>query len=45
MDGACSKHRSDGIGALSGKPIRKRPPRRPRRRWKDNIKIDLKETV
>jgi hypothetical protein len=28
---------------LAGKPERKRPPRRPRRRWEDNIKIDLQE--
>jgi hypothetical protein len=29
---------------LVGKPERKRPPRRPRRRREDNKKIDLKET-
>jgi hypothetical protein len=28
---------------LVGKPEGKRPLRRPRRRWKDNIKMDLKE--
>jgi hypothetical protein len=28
---------------LVGKPERKRPLRRPRRRWVDNIKIDLRE--
>ena len=28
---------------LTGKPRRKRPLRRSRRRWEDNIKIDLKE--
>jgi hypothetical protein len=27
---------------LAGKPGRKRPVGRPRRRWKDNIKIDLR---
>ena len=26
-----------------GKPGGKRPPGRPRRRWKDNIKMDLQE--
>jgi hypothetical protein len=26
-----------------GKPEGKRPPRRPRRRWVDNIKMDLRE--
>jgi hypothetical protein len=29
---------------LVGKPERKRPLRRPRRRWVDNIKIDRRET-
>jgi len=28
---------------LVGKPGGKRPIRRPRRRWKDNIKINLQE--
>jgi hypothetical protein len=28
---------------LVGKPERKRPLERPRRRWKDNIKMDLQE--
>ena len=28
---------------LVGKPERKRPLGRPRRRWEDNIKMDLKE--
>ena len=28
---------------LVGKPVGKRPMGRPRRRWKDNIKMDLKE--
>jgi hypothetical protein len=26
-----------------GKPEVKRPPERPRRRWEDNIKLDLRE--
>jgi len=30
-------------GALVGKPERKRPLRRPRSRWEDNIKMDLQE--
>jgi transposase len=29
---------------LVGKPEGKRPPGRPRRRWVDNIKMDLGET-
>jgi hypothetical protein len=28
---------------LVGKPERKRPPGRPRRRWVDNIKMDLRD--
>ena len=28
---------------LTGKPTGKRPLRRPRRRWGDNIRMDLKE--
>jgi hypothetical protein len=30
---------------LVGKPDGKRPLRRPRSRWEDNIKIDLQEVV
>ena len=29
--------------ALVGKPDEKKPFRRPRRRWEDNIKMDLEE--
>jgi hypothetical protein len=29
---------------LVGKPEGKRPPGRPRRRWEENIKINLRET-
>jgi hypothetical protein len=35
-----------GIGVykvLVGRPERKRPVGRPRRRWEDNIKMDLRE--
>ena len=28
---------------LTGKPTGKRPMRRPRRRWEDNIRMDLEE--
>jgi hypothetical protein len=31
--------------ALVGKPEGKRPLGRPRRRWKDNIKMDLREVA
>jgi hypothetical protein len=30
-------------GVLVGRPEGKRPLRRPRRRWEDNIKMDLQE--
>ena len=38
----------DGTSAfkiLTGKPTGKRPLGRPRRRWEDNIRMDLKGTV
>jgi hypothetical protein len=35
----------NGYTILVGKPEMKRPLGRPRRRWEDNIKIDLKEIV
>jgi len=31
------------VGFLVGKPEVKRPLRRPRRRWEDNINLDLQE--
>jgi hypothetical protein len=33
----------NGQRILVGRPEGKRPPRRPRRRWVDNIKTDLAE--
>ena len=33
----------EGYRVLVGKPERKRPLERPRRRWEDNIKMDLQE--
>jgi hypothetical protein len=35
--------RRDVYRVLVGKPEEKRPLGRPRRRWKDNIKMDLKK--
>jgi len=45
MDGACSAFgEGRGVyGVLVGKPVGKRPLGRPRRRWEDNIKMDLRE--
>ena len=45
VGGACGAH-GEGRGVqrvLVGKPDRKRPLGRPRRRWEDNIKMDLQE--
>jgi hypothetical protein len=35
--------RKGAYRALVGKPERRRPLGRPRRRWEDNIKMDLRE--
>jgi len=45
MGGACCAY-GEGSGVhrvLVGKPEGKRPLGRPRRRWEDNIKMDLRE--
>jgi hypothetical protein len=36
--------KSNGCRLLLGKPEGKKPLERPRRRWVDNIKLDLRET-
>ena len=45
MGRACGTYGEDrGLhGVLVGKPEGKRPLGRPRRRWEDNIKMDLEE--
>ena len=45
MGGACGAYGGDrGVHrVLVGKPDGKRPLGRPRHRWEDNIKMDLKE--
>jgi hypothetical protein len=45
MGGACSTcgERRGVYRVLVRKPERKRPLGRPRRRWEDNIKVDLQE--
>jgi len=40
---ACMGERRGAYGVLVGKPDGKRPLGRPRRRWEDNIKMDLQE--
>jgi hypothetical protein len=44
MGGACSRNgeNRNAYRILVGKPKEKRPLGRPRRRWKDNIRMDLK---
>jgi hypothetical protein len=45
MGWTCGRH-GEGRGAyrvLVGRPESKRPLGRPRRRWEDNIKMDLRE--
>jgi hypothetical protein len=46
VDRACSTHgeKRNAYRNLVGKPEGKRPLGRPRRRWVDNIKIDIRET-
>jgi hypothetical protein len=45
MGRACSTNveKINAYRILVGKPERKRPLGRPRRRWVDNIKMDLRE--
>jgi hypothetical protein len=42
---ACSRNgeKRNAYRSLMRKPERKRPPRRPRQRWVNNIKMDLEE--
>jgi hypothetical protein len=44
MGRACSKNGGRRDKILVGNPQGKRPLGRPRRRWVDNIKMDLRET-
>jgi hypothetical protein len=45
MGGACSRYgeKRGAYRVLMGRPEGKRPLGRPRRRWEDNIKMDLQE--
>jgi len=45
MGGACSMYweRKGIYSILVGKPEGKRPLERPRRRWNDNLKVDLEQ--
>ena len=43
MGGACRAYGGGMYRVLVGRPEGKRPQGRPRRRWGDNIKMDLQE--
>jgi hypothetical protein len=43
VGGICSTHGRGVYRVLIGRPEGKRPLRRPRRRWEENIKMDLRE--
>ena len=44
MDRACSQNVGrSAFKILTGKPTGRRPLERPRRRWEDNIRMDLEE--
>jgi len=45
MGGACSTYGDEerNIQSFGGKPEGKKPHERPKRRWEDNIKMDLQE--
>jgi hypothetical protein len=46
IGGACRTHgvMRNSYSILVGKPEGKRPLRKPRRRWKDNVRFDLRES-
>jgi hypothetical protein len=43
VGGTCGTHGGGVYRVLVGRPKGKRPVGRPRRRWEDNIKVDLRE--
>jgi hypothetical protein len=43
MGGACGAHGGGAYNILVGRPEGRRPLGRPRRRWEDNISVDLRE--
>jgi hypothetical protein len=45
MSGTCSTHGEirNAFKILGGKPEEKRPLRRPRHKWGNNIKVDLRD--
>jgi len=45
MGGACRMHGRNKYNILGGKPERKIPYERPRRRWENNIRMGIREMV
>jgi hypothetical protein len=45
VDGTCGTHGKGVYKVLVGRPEGKRPQGRPRRRWEDNIKMNIRELV
>jgi len=43
MGGACSKYGRGVYGVLVGRPGKRRPFGRPRRRWEDSVKMNFNE--
>jgi hypothetical protein len=43
VGGTCGTHEREEYRVLMGKPEGKRPLGRPRRRWEDGIRMDLRE--
>jgi len=43
MGGACRMHGRNKYNILGGKPERKIPYERPRRRWENNIRMGIRE--
>ena len=43
MSRSCSQNRRYALKILTGTPIGKRPLGRPRCRWEDNIRMEIKE--
>ena len=44
MRRSCNQNKRSAFKIVTGTPAGKRPLGRPRRRWEDNIRMDLEET-
>jgi hypothetical protein len=45
MGRKCSTHGNSAYRVLVRKPDRKRPLMRPKRRWEDNVRMELREII